>query len=122
MPGWERTRYAQDSGIAIQRKTKVIVILIQVTDASWVLAPYVLDFSGQSQIFHSIIVMSMLVLVVLWVTFKFRICDDVFTFKMWLLYNGSVLEKCYRGVCFLIKNDIGSTTNSQSECRLLCGK
>lgn len=63
-PGWERTWYAPSSGVGTQRKTKVIGILIQVINASRVMAPYVLHFPGQSQILCSVTAMGALVLVV----------------------------------------------------------
>lgn len=51
-------------------KDKVIVSLIQVINASWVLPPYVLDFPGHSQIFCSVIVMSILAHIISYIPFN----------------------------------------------------
>lgn len=94
-PGWGGTWYTQNSGIDTQRRTKVIVILIQVINASGVLVPYVLDFPGQSQIFHSITVVDTLVLVVSWVS-TFNL--EYMTMFLFRKYGYSVKCHCLKNI------------------------
>lgn len=94
-PGWGGTWCTQNSGVDTQRRIKVVVILIHVINASGVLVPYVLDFPGQSQIFHSIIVIDIFVLIISWVSIFNSEYMTMFLFRK---YGYSIKGHCLKNV------------------------